>query len=231
MDENKLTIDNPLTLLGFETDDMILPGQLGAICARAGVGKTSFIVQVAIQAMARGKKILHISLDEPVTKVNVWYSEMFRLIAQKNGISRINHSWSLIMPNRLIMTLRHDGFSVPRIEERLADLIEQNIFKPETLIIDGFSFEDAERPVLKELKNLAEKMGMNVWFTVTTHRHEKPDQDGFPVQLSQINDLFNAIFQMTPENNTVNVNILKGTTDPQRSKPLFVDPETRLIHS
>ena len=231
MDENVINLDNPLIKLGFESEDIVLPGQMAAICARAGIGKTSFVVQVAIFAMARGKKVLHISLDEPVTKINLWYGEMFRHIATKNTISRINHTWTELMPNRLIMTLRHDGFSVPRLEERLADLMEQNIFKPDMLVIDGFPFESTDRSVLKEIKILAEKMNMNVWFTVTTHRHEEPDQDGMPVQLSQINDLFNALFQMVPENKTVNLAVLKGNVDSRKANPLFIEPETRLIYA
>ena len=229
MSENTIKLDNPLTRLGFETDSIIPPGQMAAICARAGIGKTSFVVQVGLFAMARGQKVLHISLDEPVTKINLWYREMFNLIAPRNGITTINQAWDTIMPNRLIMTLKLDGFSVPRLEERLADLIEQDIFKPDTLIIDGFPFDNAERSLLKDLKILAEKMNMNVWFTVTTHRHEAPDQDGFPVQLSQVNDLFSGLFKMAPDNKTVNLDVLKGNIDKEKSKPLFIEPETMLL--
>jgi hypothetical protein len=231
MNENTIQLDNPLTQLGFETDTLILPGQMGAICARAGIGKTSFLVQVGLFAMARGQKVLHISLDEPVNKINLWYREVFNLMAPKNGINRLNQAWNTILPNRLIMTLKLDGFSVPRLEERLADMIEQDIFKPETLVIDGFPFDSCDRSLLKDLKILAEKMGMSVWFTVTTHRHEEPDQDGYPVQLSGISDLFNVLFQMVPENKSVNLKILKGQVVDEKSKPLFIDTDTMLIYA
>jgi hypothetical protein len=231
MNENTIQLDNPLTQLGFETESLILPGQMGAICARAGIGKTSFLVQVGLFAMARGQKVLHISLDEPVNKINLWYREVFNLMAPKNNINRVNQAWDTILPNRLIMTLKLDGFSVPRLEERLADMIEQNIFKPETLVIDSFPFDSCNRALLKDLKILAEKMGMNVWFSVTTHRHEQPDQDGYPVQLSGMSDLFNVLFQMVPENKVVNLQVLKGQVDTEKSKPLFIDSDTMLIYA
>lgn len=231
MNENTIKLDNPLTQLGFETDALILPGQMGGICARAGIGKTSFLVQVGLYAMARGQKVLHISLDEPVTKINLWYREIFNLAAPKNGITMINQAWDAILPNRLIMTLKIDGFSVPRLEERLADLIEQDIFKPETLVIDGFPFDTCDRALLKELKILAEKMGMNVWFTVNTHRHEPPDQDGYPVQLSGFSDLFSVLFQMESDNKSVKLQILKGQVDEGKSRPVFIDTDTMLIYA
>ncbi|MBU1172593.1 MAG: AAA family ATPase [Proteobacteria bacterium] len=228
MSENKIDLENPLTKLGFESEDIVQQGQMGAICARAGVGKTSFVVQVAIYAMARGKKVLHISLDEPVNKINLWYREVFNPIAAKNNIPLTNIAWDSILTNRLIMTLQLDGFSVPRLEERLADLIEQNIFCPETVVIDGFPFP-ADRTVLKDLKALGQKMNMNVWFTVTTHRHEEPMDDGMPIQLDGVQDLFSTIFQLVPEQKTVNLNVLKGACDTANAKSAFVDPVTMLI--
>ncbi|GAB6094343.1 hypothetical protein JCM14469_05950 [Desulfatiferula olefinivorans] len=226
MSENRIDLDNPLTQLGFGSEDIVPKGQMGAICARAGIGKTSFLVQVAIYAMARGEKVLHISLDEPVTKINLWYSEVFAPLALRNRIAMPNQAWETILPNRLIMTLQLDGFSVPRLEERLGDLIEQNIFRPDTLVIDGFPFK-TERPILEDLKALAEKTGMNVWFTVTTHRHEAPLSDGMPVQLDGVQDLFGTVIQMLPEQKVVTLNILKG--DAESSSSVFVDPVTMLI--
>ena len=53
--------------------------------------------------------------------------------------------WDKIQPYRFIMTFKVEGFSAPKLEERLTDLMEQNIFKPHTVIIDGFKFDDAGR--------------------------------------------------------------------------------------
>lgn len=226
MSENRIDLDNPLLELGFGSEDIVPTGQLGAICARAGIGKTSFLVQLGIYAMARGKKVLHISLDEPVTKINLWYSEVFAPMASRNRVPLANQAWETILPNRLIMTLQLDGFTVPRLEERLADLIEQNIFRPDTLVIDGLPFK-TERIILEDLKALAERMGMNTWFTVTTHRHEDPLPDGMPPQLDGVQDLFGTVIQMVPEQEVVRLNILKGDAKPSSS--VYVDPVTKLI--
>ena len=42
-----------------------------------------------------------------------------------------------------------------------------------------------QRPSLIALKALTGKHGMHVWFTVHTHRHEKPGQDGLPASFAR----------------------------------------------
>lgn len=228
MSDIKEKLDNPLKMLGFKTEDIISKGEFGAIMARAGLGKTSVIVQLAIFAMAQGKKVLHISLDEPVNKVNVWYHETFSALAKKNNIDQVSASWDEIVMNRFIMTLKLDGFSIARLEERLSDLDEQNIFMPETIIIDGFPFE-TEKQVIEDLKAFAAKNNVNIWFTVKTHRHEAPDANGLPIQLTEVSDLFEAAIQILPEDDKIKLKILIG--DATSDKQLFVDPETMLISS
>ena len=46
--------------------------------ARAGVGKTAILVQLALNTLLKGKNVLHISLNDPVKKVGLWYKEVFR---------------------------------------------------------------------------------------------------------------------------------------------------------
>ena len=57
------------------------------------------------------------------------------------------------------MTFKVEGFSVPKLEERLADLTEQNIFSPDMIVIDGFPFDDDVEASLKQLKAFAEAHG------------------------------------------------------------------------
>ncbi len=53
MTDKILNLKNPLELMGFQKEDIITDGEFGAILARAGVGKTSIVVQLAIFAMAK----------------------------------------------------------------------------------------------------------------------------------------------------------------------------------
>lgn len=227
MTKKELIFKNPFGALGIDCDDMINDGELGAVMARAGIGKTSIVVQMALHAMACGKNVLHVSLDEPVKKVNVWYNEMFANLADLNRVEEPQSAYDEILPHRMTLTMNVDGFSVARLEERVNDLIEQGVFNPDMMIIDGYPFEEKNRADMEELKALASSIGSFALFTVKTHRHEAPSENGLPVQLANIDDIFSTLLQIVPEDNTIYVKSIKGAKAGKESAVL--DPESMII--
>jgi hypothetical protein len=227
--KNELILKNPLRRMGYESDDILNKGQFGAVLARAGVGKTAFLVQLAINSMLREKKVLHISLADPVKKVSLWYKEVFSRIATQYDIPQSAQLWDSVLPHRFIMTFRVEGFSVPKLEERLTDLIEQDIFKPDMMIVDGIPFDDSVSPDLGKLKNLVNKHPMHVWFTIRTHRHEDPDPNGTPLQLIPVADLFEVAIHLVPVGKQIQIKALKGAGPYGDQPDLMMDPATMLI--
>jgi hypothetical protein len=213
----------------LKSDDILKGGEFGAVMARAGVGKTALLVQLALNSMLREKNVLHISLNDPVKKVNLWYREVFNRITAQYAIHQSVQLWDTVLPHRFIMTFRVEGFSVPKLEERLTDLIEQNIFKPHAMIIDGLPFDDVVHQDLPDLKNLAGRQGMHAWFTVRTHRHEELGPDGTPVQLIQVADLFEVAIQLVPVGKQIQIKASKGPGSQGDQPDLMLDPATMLI--
>ncbi len=227
---NDLILRNPLRLMQADsTEDALRPGSFGAVLARAGVGKTALLVQLALNSMLEKKNVLHISLQDPVNKVSLWYTEVFGHIAQQYAVSQANELWDTLLPHRFIMTFQVEGFTVPKLEERVNDLSEQDIFTPHMIIIDGYPFEQGIGAALSELKEMAGKRGCHVWFTVRTHRHQAPEKSGLPRQLSDIAKLFDIILQLQPEGKDIHIKALKGPATGAGSSELFLDPATMLI--
>ena len=224
--KNELILKNPLRRMGYESDDILNSGEFGAVMARAGVGKTAFLVQLALNSMLREKKVLHISLNDPVKKVNLWYKEVFNRIATQYSIHQSMQLWDRVLPHRFIMTFRVEGFSVPKLEERLTDLMEQDIFRPQTMIIDGLPFDEAVNQDLSDLKAFANRQKMHVWFTVRTHRHEEPGPGGIPSQLIQIIDLFEVAIQLLPVGKQIQIKAFKGPGSQADQPDLMLDPTT-----
>ena len=224
-----LIFRNPLRLMGHETEDILHSGGFGAVLARAGLGKTAILVQLAMDSLLRSRNVLHISLDDPVKKVCLWYKEVFRNIADQYNVRQIEQLWEVVVSHRLIMTFKVDSFSVPKLEERLTDLIEQNIFLPQVILIDGLPFDKDIREPLTELKKLAESSFMHVWFTVRTHRHDEPGPDGMPTSLFHISDLFDVIIQLHPQGKEIHVKALKGLPVVCDCPELLLDPSTMLV--
>jgi len=206
MAKSDLITRHPFGLQGDEPD-IISEGQFGAVLSRAGVGKTALLVQLALNAMLRDKNVLHISLNDPVDKITLWYKELFHHLTQRDAVEQGGPLWESLLPHRFIMTFRIAGFSVPKLRERLADLAEQNIFHPNVVIIDGLRFNESIRQCLTDLKTLAAEQSLNVWFSVHTHR----DEENPP--LLGLEDLFEVALQLQPEGTDIRIEPLKGPAD------------------
>lgn len=229
--KQELLLRNPLRHLGFETESILQAGGFGAVLAHAGVGKTALLVQLALNAMLRSRNVLHVSLHDPVNKVTLWYGELFNHLTSRYQGAQASTLWDAVLPHRFIMTFRVESFTVPKLEERLSDITEQGIFKPEMIIIDGFHFDAPMRPALDALKTLAGRQGMHVWFTVHTHGHEKPGPDGLPPSFLPLADLFDLILELQTEHADVHIKLIKGAASSPPEIDLLLDPSTMLIKS
>lgn len=230
MMKNDLIQKNPLRCLEQEDGALLPPGGLGVVLSPAGVGKTAYVVQIAIDTMLREKKVLHISLNDSIDKITLWYRELFLNLAGHHELERADDTWQAILPWRFIMTFKIARFSVPILEERLADLMEQNIFKPSLLVIDGLAFTDNDVPCIEELKSLAGRMGMSLWVTGNSNRDDDRRPDGVPVRLSPVIDLVDRILELSPGERGIAVTALKGLPGEPADTGLYLDPATMLIH-
>ena len=226
MTKNDVSLYNPLSLIGYETENIISEGGFGAVLARAGVGKTAFLVQIAIGALLQDKNVLHISLNTPVDKVSLWYKEVFGNLVKQCKTDRL---WESILPHRFIMTFKVEGFSVPKLEERLTDLTKQNIFSPDMVVIDGLPFDESTQESLPALKALSKKHSVHIWFAVRIHRHEQQGTDNMPAPFSKAADLFDVAIQLKPKGKEIHVQFLKGSAEAVEQHALLLDPSTMMI--
>jgi hypothetical protein len=224
-----LMIKNPLRRLVDEKEKILSDGEFGVVLARAGVGKTAFIVQISLSGLLQNKNVLHISLDEPVQKVSLWYEEVFRMIADSYDSATVQNLWETILTHRFIMTFQVDAFSVPKLNERISDLTEQAIFFPQIILVDGLAFADPPTEIISSLRPLARQWGVQVWFTARIHRAETSDEIGSAQPSEKVIDLFDTAIQLDPEDNRVHVRIIKGPKTKKTPPELLLDPATMLI--
>ncbi|MBN2568272.1 MAG: cytoplasmic protein [Deltaproteobacteria bacterium] len=212
----------------FEED---YKGSFFAVLARAGVGKTAFLVQLALNAMVRERNVLHVSLSDPVKKVTLRYSELFDNLIEQSPEENISELWQSMLPYRFIMTFRKTSFSVPKFKERLTDLTEQDIFMPDFIIVDGLDFDETIREKLIALKELAKKGSFHVWFSVNTHRDEEKDGKGMPLSFSHVEDLFNTVLKLKPEGTAAHIETLKGMEEHFEKTTVVLDASSMLIRA
>ena len=201
---------------------------MGLVMARAGLGKTAVLVQLALDCMLLGNKVLHVSIGETVDKAKSWYDDILSLLSDGEKVSQIPE----IMRNRMIMTFKETGFSGVKLEERLRDLIEQDIFRPSCMIIDGYDFAGNSREALIELRGVLNRLGLRqVWFSGICHHDDaRRSALGVPAPCHEVDDIFNTVLMIRPEGDTMRLDVLKCDTQGIKAGALLtLDPSTMLI--
>ena len=99
---------------------------------------------------------------------------------------------------------------------------------PSPLPLDQL-FEEAPVAMLAELKSLAEKFGVGVWFTARTHRDDRLTSDALPENFAPAAGHFETILALEPEGNEIHVSVLKDGATPLGRVRLQLDPGTMLM--
>jgi len=130
-------------------------GKFGAVISRAGVGKTSFLVQIALTRLLNDEKILHISLDDPMEKINLRYHEGYTNLIDYIGYidpQKAVRLWEDIKPNKVGISYNESTLGTEKIRDYLKSFKKAGLILPSIMIIDGLNFDRDISSVLENLK-------------------------------------------------------------------------------
>ncbi len=234
MGKENLVSKNPLRALGLGKEDLADGRRVGLVMARAGLGKTAILVQIAMNSMLHDNKVLHVAIGEGVDKTRTWYEDILALMNQEEAIEDFQQVVDGIMKNRMIMTFKENSFSPATLEERMEDLSQQGIFKADCLVIDGFDFTaDDSASSVGELKNFMEKNNLKmIWFSAVSHRgDDRVSVNGVPAPCHSFDDVFDTVLLISPDESHISLKILKCSKacSVDAGKALLLDPATMLI--
>jgi len=213
--------------LGIEN---VKDGKFGAVLSRAGVGKTSFLVQIALTQLLNNDKILHISLDDPMKKINLRYQEGYTNLVDSIGYvdpQKAVRLWEDIKPNEVGISYNESTFNTGKIRDYLKSFKVSDLKLPSIMIIDGLNFDKDITNLLEELENLSREFSIFIWFSMKSHRDQELCKDGFPIQLETHKDKFDKAVFLQPVGDKIETVILKdGDRTDQRSR---LNPATMMI--
>ncbi len=211
-------------------DEYLAQGKFGAVVARAGVGKTQFLVQIAISLLLEGKKIIHISLYDTIDKINIRYKEGYTNLIDNVGYidpQKAARLWEDIAPCKFGITCHENTFSPKNIRDYLVSLKKNSLEIPAMIVVDGLDFDRDCSVVLDILSQLANEFSLSIWFSMKSHREEAFSSRGFPVQLDRIHERFDKAVYLQPKEDKIEVVILKdGLKVNERH---LIEPATMMI--
>jgi hypothetical protein len=206
------------------------PGNIGVVVARHGLGKTAFLVGIAIDDAIRGRKVLHVSLDKTVDHMREFYDEIFMDLARSADLEDLATARVDMERHRMIHTYTGGTFTIDKLRQSVQFLKDVAHFEPACLIIEGFAFEKATLTDIETLGKLAVEFNVELWMSAVTHRGVAADALGIPEPLTKLAPAIAVIVQMTDDGGSVKLALLKDHDNPNVANlTLALDPSTMLI--
>ena len=230
MYSKELSERNPLRLFEHSIHGGLGPGNVGVVVARHGLGKSAFLVGIAVDDAIRGRKVLHVSLDKTVDHVREFYDEIFMDLAHSAGMEDLATARLDMERHRMIHTYTGGTFSTDKLRQSVQFLKDVAHFEPACLIIEGFAFEQATLADIEALRQLAADFKVELWMSAFTHRGVAADDRGIPDSLAKLASAIAVIVQMSDDNGSVKLSLLKDHDNPNVAKlTLALDPSTMLL--
>ncbi|MDR0562216.1 MAG: hypothetical protein LBG73_05955 [Spirochaetaceae bacterium] len=206
------------------------PGEIGVIASPSGVGKTSVLVQIALDKLLQNRKVIHVSFTQHNDYVLAWYENIFEEFIKKQGLDCPICVKDDLVKNRVLMHFNQSGMTGDQILRSLKAMIKDGGFQAESLIIDGFDFSRARREDLAGVKAFAQELGLSVWYSCNAPEGSPPCAGGqTPAVLQPYLDLATAIVVLEPKPDYIVLSVPKDREAVSGVSSLRLDPRTLLI--
>jgi len=206
-------------------------GDIGVIASRKGVGKTAVLVQIALDKLFQGKKVIHVSFTQHTDYVIAWYEDIFAEIAKKKNLENAAEVKNELVKNRVLMNFNQDGVTSDQILRSLRAMIVDGGFKADALIIDGYDFSRSTVERISGVKKFASELGLEVWYTCTVTGDDPVlDKRNIPLILKDYLDVLDVVIVLEPKQDFIQFSVSKdrATFNPIALE-LKLDTKTLLI--
>jgi hypothetical protein len=229
MVKNELVQRSPVRLFEKNIHGGLKAGEIGILSAPKGIGKTSVLVQIALDKLLQDKKVIHISFNQHASHVQNWYGNIFEEIIKKKQLENERDVADEIIRNRVLMNFNQEGVTSDVILRSLKSMIVDGGFKADSIIIDGFDFTIAERGRISTLKDFAKDLGLSVWYSCDVSGSPPYDKRGIPLVVKNIEDLIDVIIALDPQPLYTELRVSKEHGNYEAGGIVRLDPKTLLI--
>lgn len=206
-------------------------GNLGVVMSRAGVGKTAFLIGVALDDLMRGRRVLHVANGDSLDHVRQFYDEIFQELQRTGAAENSSAVHLTVERSRIIHTYRGVEMNTARIVKDTEFYRRHADFTPEVLIVDGFDFAAAGDEDLARLKDLAGELKAELWLSALTHRDDPAtDPRGVPGAVARFEPWIGVMVVLEPQEGATIVRLVKDHDNPDvKELQVQLDPRTLLL--
>ncbi len=216
---------SPLRLLEQGLHGGLGPGNVGVLVAGPGVGKTPFVVGVALDELLRRGTVLHVALDQTVSHVRAHYDTVYEELASSTHLDDATATRTEIDRHRSIRVYTPAGFSAAKLRDAVKVESEAGA-RPSLVVIEGL--DEISREDLLDMRALAQELEAEVWLSVAIPGERV---DGIPESVGDIAENVSVILALEPqEDGSVVLRALKDHDNEDLSAlHVALDPRTLLL--
>jgi hypothetical protein len=230
MHQKELNARSPLRVLEQSIHGGLGRGNIGVIVARHGVGKTAFLVGVALDDLMRGRSVLHVSLEQPADRVRTYYDEIFAELCHSESLDDVWQVHMNLERHRRIHSYLGGTFSLQKFRELLDFMERHGAFAPDAVVVDGFEFATATTEDMAALRQFATELDAELWMSAVTTRDSARNERGVPEPVAHLEASIDVILSMGHDGKAVHVGLHKDHDNPNVSElKLALDPTTLLL--
>lgn len=201
-------------------------GNVGALVAGHGVGKTPFLVGVGIDELLRGGTVLHVAVDQTVGHVRDFYDTVFAALVASTHLDDPLLTQSELDHHRRIRVYPAREFSAQRLAEAV-ELETETGARPTLILMDGLEATSLDVKTLEEIRALSGQLAAETWFTIQA---DSERIEGLPRDWLGLAEALNVILALEPAGDVVHFRALKDHDNPDvQSLRLGLDPQTLLL--
>jgi hypothetical protein len=208
---SEVTARSAIRALERETRGELGRRHIGVVAGPSGTGKTACLVQIGLDALLRGHRVLHVSNEAPIDHLRAYYDELFSELERTTRLSEAQTVQLDLERRRLLISLPTAALRVPKLSEAAAAAQGALGGDPDLVIIEGFDFEGATVDEVEQVRALATRLNAEVWMGVLTHRHVPVSHpQGYPAPIDRYEGLLDVIVGLEPAKGNVRLRVLKG---------------------
>ena len=233
---SELILRSPIRIFEKSINGGLKPGEIGVIASLNGVGKTSVLVQLALDKLLQNKKVIHVSFTKQTNYVPLWYEDIFNEFINKKNLENAAEIKNDLVKNRVQMNFNQDGVTKGQILRSLRAMIIEGGFKADSIIIDGFDFSRSDKESITSVKDFATELGVSIWYSCSVKDDETDparsqyDKENIPVVLGNFVNKIDVVIILQPKPDHVELSISKDRDSIiSKSMAMRLDPRTLLI--
>jgi hypothetical protein len=222
--KSELLKRSPLKVLEQTTHGGPGPGNLGAVVAPKGVGKTAFLVHLATYQLLQQRHVIHVSFSSKTDHIVAWYEEIFQEVARRFDLDGAMDVHDEIIRNRVIMNFNQSGPTIDGITRSLSSMIGEGHFAADLVVVDGFDFTRSRPEEVLRFRSFARERGIEIWFSASVPSHE--DTTAFDAY----RECFATVISMRSAGGSIRLGLEKDhDVDPLPRLDLTLDPKNLLV--